>query len=170
MPKDLSRNEGRLDLALERMIDAPPALVWRAWTDPEHVKKWWAPAPWMTVECEMDLRPGGIFRTVMRSPEGQDFPHIGCFLELVANKKIVWTNVLGPGFRPAADAGDPAGCEAIPFTAVLTLEARARKTKYSVVVLHKDEAGRKKHEEMGFNDGWNQCLDQLVATVARLKR
>ena len=50
----------------------------RAWTTPEHLKKWFTPAPWTTVDCEIDLRPGGIFRTVMRSPEGQEFPNVGC--------------------------------------------------------------------------------------------
>jgi uncharacterized protein YndB with AHSA1/START domain len=64
----------RLDLLLQRVVDVPPELVWAAWTKPEHVKKWFTPAPWTTVDCEIDLRPGGIFRTVMRSPEGQEFP------------------------------------------------------------------------------------------------
>ena len=62
----------RLDLKLERVVEVPPELVWAAWTVPEHVKKWFTPAPWQTVDCEIDLRPGGIFRTVMRSPAGQE--------------------------------------------------------------------------------------------------
>ena len=100
MTDDTSRNDGRLDLSLKRTIDAPPALIWKAWTDPQQVKKWWAPAPWTTTECEIDLRPGGLFRTVMRSPEGQDFPYDQCFLELIENEKIVVTNALEPGYRP----------------------------------------------------------------------
>ncbi len=68
----------KLDLILEREIDVPPELVWRAWTEPQHLMKWFTPAPWKTVECEIDLRPGGIFRTVMRSPEGQDMDNAGC--------------------------------------------------------------------------------------------
>lgn len=62
----------RLDLILEPIIDVPRDLVGAAWTTPEHVTKWFAPAPWTTVDCEIDLRPGGIFRTIMRSPEGQE--------------------------------------------------------------------------------------------------
>ena len=168
MPKDANRNDDRLDLTLKRTIDAPRALIWKAWTDPEHVKKWWAPRPWTTTEVDMELRPGGIFRTVMRSPEGQDFPHAGCFLEIVENEKIVWTSALLPGYRPAP-AVDTGGCD-MPFTAILTLAERAGKTDYVVRVLHKDEAGRKAHEEMGFNQGWNTCLDQLIEVVMRLKR
>jgi uncharacterized protein YndB with AHSA1/START domain len=170
MANGANRTDDRLDLTLTRMIDAPRELIWRVWTDPEHVKKWWAPKPWTTVACEMELRPGGIFRTVMRSPEGQDFPHTGCFLELVRNEKIVWTTALEPGYRPARNADGSADCATLSFTAVFTLEERAGKTSYLVRVLHRDEADRKKHEEMGFHDGWSTCLDQLIEVVGKLKR
>jgi uncharacterized protein YndB with AHSA1/START domain len=62
---------GRLDLLLTRTIDAPRALVWQAWTDPEHLRRWWAPAPLTTPECEIGVRPGGAFRTLMRALDGQ---------------------------------------------------------------------------------------------------
>src|SRR5690242_2821697 len=95
-----------LDLVLERVVDVPRELVWSAWTTPEHIKKWFTPAPWTTIACEIDLRPGGAFRTTMRSPEGEEFPNVGCYLEVVPNERLVWTNALGPGFRPAAATGD----------------------------------------------------------------
>src|ERR1700757_2562428 len=91
----------KLDLLLERIVDVPRELVWMAWTTPEHVKKWFTPAPWATVDCEIDLRPGGIFRTVMRSPEGQEFPSVGCYLEVIENERLVWTDALAPGYRPS---------------------------------------------------------------------
>ena len=173
MANDTSRNDGHLDLSLRRTINAPRALIWKMWTDPDHVKKWWAPAPWTTTECELDLRPGGAFRTVMRSPEGQDFLHVGCFLELVENKRIVWTNALKPGYRPSRETfehqKDVSGCVVDFFTAILTLEEQAGKTNYLVRVLHKDEAGRKRHEDMGFHEGWNKCLDQLIERVNQLQ-
>ena len=143
-----------LDLMLERVIELPRELIWAAWTRPEHIKQWFTPEPWKTVDCEIDLRPGGIFRTVMRSPEGEDFPNIGCFLEVVENEKLVWTDALGPGYRPGTN----------PFiTAIITLEPHAQGTKYTVQVMHKDEASRKKHEDMGFHAGWGKALDQLIA-------
>jgi uncharacterized protein YndB with AHSA1/START domain len=71
------KQDPRLDLLLERIVDVPPVLVWAAWTEPVRLKKWFTPAPWQTVDCEIDLRPGGIFRFVMRSPEGEEFPHVG---------------------------------------------------------------------------------------------
>src|SRR5216683_4903223 len=71
----------KLDLVLERVVDVSRERVWAAWTKPGHIKKWFTPAPWTTVACEIDLRPGGIFQTVMRSPEGENFPTAGCYLE-----------------------------------------------------------------------------------------
>ena len=143
-----------IDLLLERSVDLSPQLIWAAWTQPEHLKQWFAPAPWKTVDCEINLRPGGIFRTVMRSSEGHDYPNVGCFLEIVENRKLVCTDTLGPGYRPSLN----------PFmTVTITLESQGAGTKYSALVMHKDEESRKKHEEMGFYEGWSKALDQLVA-------
>jgi len=159
----------KLDLVLERVVDVSKELLWAAWTQPEHIKKWFTPVPWMTVDCEIDLRPGGIFRTVMRSPEGQDFPNEGCYLEVVPNEKLVWTSALGPGYRPIMRAsGTTTTCEELYFTAIITLEGHGSGTKYTARVLHGDEASTKKHEEMGFYQGWGTALDQLVAFVKTL--
>ena len=91
----------KLDLVLERTIDVPVSLVWAAWTKPEHVSKWLTPAPWTVADCEIDLHPGGIFQTVMRSPDGEDYPNVGCFLEIIPNERLVFTDALLPGFRPS---------------------------------------------------------------------
>jgi uncharacterized protein YndB with AHSA1/START domain len=168
--KDIAdKPDPTLDLVLQRIVGIAPELVWRAWTEPEHLKHWFTPAPWQTVECEIDLVPGGIFRTVMRSPEGQDFPSAGCFLEIVPNRKLVWTNALTPGFRPAQlQAGLP--CDAFFFTAMIMLEPYETGTRFTARVLHRDEEGRKTHEEMGFQEGWGQALDQLVAHMKGVNR
>lgn len=155
---NLSQPDPKLDLVLERVVDVPRELVWSAWTVPEHVMKWFTPAPWTTVDCEIDLRPGGIFRTVMRSPEGQEFPHVGCYLEIAEPQRLVWTVALAPGYRPSSDS-----TEVPAFTAVISLEPHGLGTKYRALVLHKDQAGRQKHEDMGFHEGWGSALDQLVA-------
>jgi uncharacterized protein YndB with AHSA1/START domain len=150
----------RLDLVLERLVAAPAAFLWRGWTVPEQLKKWFTPAPWKTVDCEIDLRPGGKFRTVMRGPEGQEVDNVGCYLEIIPNQKLVWTGALGPGFRPR-----PATGPAVPFlmTAVITLQPRGNGTLYTALVLHGDEEARKAHEKMGFAQGWGKALDQLLA-------
>jgi uncharacterized protein YndB with AHSA1/START domain len=153
----------KLDLVLERIVDVSSERVWMAWTQPEHLKKWFTPRPWTTVECEIDLRPGGVFRTVMRSPEGEDFPNLGCYLEVVPNRKLVWTDTLEAGFRPSRREPGP-NCP-FHFTAHILLEPHGKGTKYTAVVLHKDESSRKQHEEMGFHSGWGTALDQLVEHV-----
>jgi uncharacterized protein YndB with AHSA1/START domain len=152
-----------LDLVLTREVDVAPALVWAAWTKPEHIKKWFTPAPWKTVECEIDLRPGGIFRTVMQSPEGEQFPGDGCYLEVVTHERLVWTNAVLPGYRPAAPAKDAHG---LIMTAVISLEPTATGTKYTAHVMHASAEARVQHEAMGFHHGWNAALDQLV-TLAK---
>jgi len=155
-----------LDLVLERVVDVAPELVWKAWTEPEHLKKWFTPRPWQTVECEIDLRPGGVFRTVMLSPEGQKFPGTGCYLDVVPGRRIVWTSVLLPGWRPAPptpapkDANDD--CHDLAFTAIITIEPHGKGTKYTAIAIHPTAAGRDVHEKMGFHDGWGTALDQLV--------
>lgn len=144
-----------LDLVLERVVGVRPELIWRAWTEPEHLKQWFTPRPWETVACEIDLRPGGVFSTTMRSPEGETMPaSSGCYLEVVPQRKLVFTDALGPGFRPKGTGF---------MTATILLEPEGEGTRYIAIALHSDAEGKQKHEEMGFLDGWGTALDQLVA-------
>ena len=105
-----------LDLVLDRVVDVPRDLVYRAWTVPEHLMPWFCPKPWRTTKCEIDLRPGGIFSVAMEGPNGEKSEEAaGCYLEVVPGERVVWTGVMGPGFRPT---NVPAGVPA--FTCVLT--------------------------------------------------
>jgi len=154
-----------LDLVLERIVDVPPDLVWKAWTTPELLVKWFTPSPWKTVSCELDLRPGGIFKAVMQSPEGQVVDHgAGCVLEVIHGSRFVWTSALGPGFRPVKL---PDGSTDFLFTAVISIEPHGTGTKYTATAMHTDDAGATKHREMGFHHGWGAAFDQLVALVKR---
>ena len=155
------RPDPDLDLVLERVVDVPLQFLWDGWTRPEMLKQWFTPAPWQTVDCMIDLRPGGVFRTVMRGPDGQQFDNAGCYLEIVEHEKLVWTGALGPGYRPL-----PAEAVAsAPFlmTAIITLAPEGDRTRYTAVVLHGDREVREAHEQMGFHTGWGIALDQLVA-------
>lgn len=148
------------DLVLERVVDVPPEAVWRAWTDPERLKKWFCPLPWKTTLCEIDLKPGGKFATTMEGPEGQNFSSAGCYLEIVPNERLVWTGALGPGFRPRGAAS-----EEFLFTAVIEMQRRGAGTRYVATAIHPDVGTRAKHAAMGFHEGWGKALDQLVAMV-----
>jgi uncharacterized protein YndB with AHSA1/START domain len=158
---DLWRPDPKLDLVLERDIDVPVELVWAAWTQPKLIVKWFTPAPWTTVRAEMDLRPGGRSLVVMRSPEGQEFPNFGSILEVVPNTRLVWTDAMGPGFRPSDT----------PFmTAVLILKKKGKGTHYIAMARHANVEARVKHEGMGFHEGWGKALDQLVAVMSKKKK
>jgi uncharacterized protein YndB with AHSA1/START domain len=151
-----------LDLVLDRVVPTPRHLVWKAWTEPEHLKKWFCPRPWMTVDCAIDLRPGGRFVTRMQGQNGEDAPGEGCYLEIVPQQRLVWTSALAAGFRPNAQ---PMGDGAFLFTGALTFSDVPGGTRYLVHAMHATAAGRKAHEDMGFAQGWGTALDQLVEAM-----
>jgi uncharacterized protein YndB with AHSA1/START domain len=156
----LAKPDPKLDLVLEREIDVPVELVWQAWTTPDSIKHWFCPKPWSVTACEIDLRPGGVFSTVMRSPEGEEFPNVGCYLDIVPQRRLIFTDTLLPGFRPSPKPF---------FTGALLLEPIAKGTRYTAIAIHGDEATRKQHEDMGFHHGWGTVLDQLVAHIKASK-
>ena len=148
-----------LDLRLERTLPVSPEDVWRAWTDPAVLVRWFTPRPWRTVEAEIDAVPGGIFRTVMAGPDGEEGGGTGCVLEAVPGRRFTWTGAMEPGFRPVAvpDWSFPV------FTAVIEFEPDgAGGTRYTATVRHATREGREAHEAMGFHVGWGAAVDQLV--------
>ena len=147
------------ELVLTRLIDAPREAVFRAWTDPELLKQWFAPRPYTTPVAELDVRPGGASLVVMRSPEGREMPNRGVYLEVVENERLVFTDAYTQAWEPSQK----------PFmTVVLTFEDEGGKTRYTARVRHWTAADREAHEAMGFHEGWGRCADQLAALVAQL--
>src|SRR5450755_260347 len=88
------------DLVLTRIIDAPREKVFKAWTDPELLKQWFAPLPYTTPVAELDVRPGGANLIVMRGPDGVDMPNRGVYLEIVENERIVFTDAYAKAWEP----------------------------------------------------------------------
>jgi uncharacterized protein YndB with AHSA1/START domain len=150
----------KYELSLTRVIDAPREKIFKAWTNPELVKQWFAPLPWTTPHVEMDVRPGGANLFVMSDPDGNQFPNRGVYLEVVENEKLVFTDAFTSAWVPSAK----------PFmVGTITLEdLGGGKTRYTATVLHWSEEDRQAHEKMGFHQGWGQCTDQLAALVARI--
>ena len=150
---------GNRELVLTRLIDAPREKLFRAWTEPELLKQWFAPLPWTTPHAELDVRPGGSSLVVMRGPDGNEFPSRGVYLEVVPNEKLVFTDAYTEGWQPSEEPF---------FTGIITFEDEGGKTRYTARARHWTEAARKKHEEMGFHEGWGRCADQLAALAAKL--
>lgn len=147
------------ELSLVRLIDAPPEKVFRAWTEPELMKQWFAPHPYTTPAAEADLRVGGSSRVVMRDPEGNEFPAQGVYLEIVPDRRLVFTDAYTSAWEPSEK----------PFmTVILTFEEEGGKTRYTARVRHWSAADREEHEKMGFHQGWGICTDQLAALAAKL--
>jgi uncharacterized protein YndB with AHSA1/START domain len=149
------------DIELVREVDVAPHLLFRGWTEPDLIVQWFTPKPYETTDAEVDLRPGGIFRTVMRSPEGEESDGAGCILDVVPDERFVWTSALGPGFRPQEGP--------MPFTAIIELSPTASGgTRYRAIAMHLSQAERDQHAQMGFVDGWGAALDQLVELARTL--
>jgi uncharacterized protein YndB with AHSA1/START domain len=147
------------ELLLTRLIDAPPEKLYRAWTEPALLKQWFAPHPWTTPRAELDVRPGGANLVVMRSPDGNDFPNRGVYLEVVPNQRLVFTDAYTEAWQPSEK----------PFmTVILAFEEEGGKTRYTARVRHWTAADREAHEKMGFHGGWGLCTDQLAALAATL--
>ena len=147
------------ELMLTRLIDAPREKVYRAWTDPQLLKQWFAPLPYTTPVAELDVRPGGSAFIVMRGPDGKDLPNHGVYLEVVPNQRLVSTDAYVKAWEPSEK----------PFmTLILTFEAEGGKTRYTARVRHWTVADRETHEKMGFHQGWGICTDQLTALVAKI--
>lgn len=150
------------DLTISRLIRAPRALVWSAWADPESFAQWWLPAPLQCRVVAMDLRPGGSFVTEMSADGGPFTPHLSaCFLSITEAERIIFTNALVDGWRPAA-AFYPT-----PITATITFKDHPDGTEYTSHVMHKDRRDRDRHEELGFHDGWGTVAGQLAALVEK---
>ena len=143
------------ELVLTRVIDAPRERLFKAWTT--QLDQWWGPHGMTTRVLAMDLRPGGLFRTIMRAPDGAEYPTKGVFLEVAWNERIVFTDAYDVGWEPSTD---------IFFTAITTFEALAGgRTKYTARALHWTVENRERHEKMGFHQGWGESIDRLAALV-----
>ena len=159
-------------MGIDRLEDGKIVESWMLWDrlgvyqqlgvvppTPELIKQWFAPAPWTTPTVETDVRVGGSNLVVMRSPDGNEFPNRGVYLEVVKNERLVFTDAFAKAWEPSEK----------PFmTVVLTFEEHDGKTRYTARVHHWTIADREAHEKMGFHPGWAMCAEQLATVVEKL--
>lgn len=152
LPLPPSAISPELELSLVRLIEAPREVVYHTWTT--CLSQWWGPHGMTTPVCEMDLRPGGIFRTIMRAPNGAEYPTLGVFLEVTPPTLIAFTDAFRPGWMPSPE---------IFFTAITTFEDAGRGcTQLTARALHWTAENRRRHERMGFHQGWGESFDRLA--------
>ena len=145
------------DLEITRIIKAPRAKIWDAWTKPEQFAQWWIPEPALCRVLELDVRPGGAMITEMNEDGTGFVPHMqACYLDVEAGRRIVFTNALTGGWRPAEQAF---------ITAIITLDDHDQGTTYRALVMHKSPDDRTMHQELGFYDGWGTVAAQLARLV-----
>jgi uncharacterized protein YndB with AHSA1/START domain len=143
-----------LDLVLVRELAAPRAVIWRCWTEPEHLMQWFVPKPHKVTACHLDVRVGGACNTTF-DVEGAVMENKGVYLEVVPEEKLVFTDTYTEGWKPAAE----------PFmTAIVTFEdLGGGRTRYTAVARHRNAESARQHRDMGFHDGWGTVATQLEA-------
>ena len=146
-------------LTIERTTDVPAAKLYRGWTEAALLCEWFCPKPWKVTEARLEPVAGGEFYTLMQGPEGEQMPGHGVYLEVVPEKRIVWTDAFSKGWIPAAK----------PFmTGVVEFSEKDGVTTYRASARHGNEADMKMHQEMGFEGGWSAAFDQLVELARTL--
>ena len=141
-------------LKLTRLFDAPRALVFEAWTSADHVARWFAPRPLTIPRCTVEFRVGGIFRCVMRMPDGFEHPMEGTFREIVVPERIVFASEIQGEHGP------------IQIVTHVSFAEEGGKTRIDVRQTYSAES----RETRGAHPGWTATLDQLGEHAAALAR
>lgn len=147
------------DLVVERVLKAPPALVWRCWSDPKLLCQWYMPQPWVLADAQIDLRPGGRFFLLAQGPDGQQFPNEGSILLAEPERKLVFTDLMTQDYSPVARVSADFGPA---FTAVMTFEPEGTGTRYRSVARHSSAGDCSANAEMGWTEGTKVTSDQLA--------
>ena len=155
--------------AISRLINAPRALVFKAWTDPKHLAQWWGPDKFTVPVCEMDVRPGGSYRIVMRSPEGEEYPLKGVYRDIIQPERLMLTENWEEHPAKWQDlllkyGAGKASNEALDL---VTFEDRSGKTLLTIKTLFDSVTVRDAMVKMGMTEGWAQSLDRLEKYLAK---
>jgi uncharacterized protein YndB with AHSA1/START domain len=146
-------------LVIEREFDAPRELVWMAFADPYHLSQWWGPRGFTNPVVEIDLRPGGKWHHVMRSPDGRDFPTDSVFVEVTPPERIVYRN---------AAATDAVFSDNPPpsFLRVITFEDLGGRTRLTIDAYFDTAANKDAVIRRGFREGVLESFDKLTVHLA----
>lgn len=150
-------------LEITRFFDAPRALVWQAWTDPQHLMRWWGPEHFTSPSCTLDLRVGGKFLFCMQAPDGQKFWSTGVYQEVVAPERIVYTDSFADEQGNAVPASYYGMGEDIPFTMTVTVTFEDIAGKTKMTLRHEGIPAGEMSEMTA--QGWNGSFDKLAESL-----
>ncbi len=164
-----SLNKNIKELTITRVFDAPRELVWKAWTEPERVKRWWGPKGFTSPVIKIDLRVGGEYLSCMRSPEGQDFWGKGIFREIVAPERLVMTDsfVDKEGNTVPASYYGMSGDWPLEMLVTVMFEEQGDKTK--LILKHSGIEGISATDRDNMEQGWSQSFDKLAVYLEKEK-
>jgi uncharacterized protein YndB with AHSA1/START domain len=159
------------EFIISRVFDAPRELMFKVWTDPEHMQRWWGPKGAQVVHNKMDLRPGGSYHYCMRTPDGHDMWGKFVYREIVRPERIVWVNSFSDEYG-GVTRHPMSPCWPLEMLTTITFAGHAGKTTVTVrwVPLNATEAERKTFQG-GFDsmrNGWGGTMDQLAAYLAKV--
>ena len=144
-----------------RTFDAPRALVFEAWTNPEHLARWWGPFDTATT-IDMDARQGGYFNFTMNAPDGEQFPHGGKYSEFVRPERLVFSNVAGD--RDWGEDGGPPNC-----VVTVVFDERDGKTTLTITSLLASFEERDALVKVGAPGGWAMSFDKLDTLLEKVQ-
>lgn len=139
------------ELVLTRIFDAPRLLVYKTWTQPEHIARWWGPKDFTNPVVELDVRPGGTWRIHMQAPDGTIYPGKGVYLEIDPPERLVMTDSWDQEDKPTQD-----------LVWTVTFDEIDNRTQVTIRVRCATVADRDKIKEMGWYEGTSQSLDRLA--------
>jgi uncharacterized protein YndB with AHSA1/START domain len=151
------------ELVITRIFDAPRELLWKAWTDPDMVTKWWGPKDFTAPVCKLDLRVGGKYHCCMRAPDGKDYWSTGVYLEIIENERLICTDSFADengNIVPASHYG-MTGDFPLVLEVTITFEDIDGKTK--MTLKHKGMPADE-HGNMA-SQGWKQSFDKLAESL-----
>jgi uncharacterized protein YndB with AHSA1/START domain len=144
-------------LVITRVFDAPPEDVFEAWTDPAQMQRWWGPKNFTNPVCELDVRPGGTWRIIMRAPDGMEYECSGVYSEVVKPERLVFSN----------NALDRDGKRLLEGVTSVTFAPQGGKTKLTLETRVVGLVSYAAQMIAGMETGWNQSLDRLAELVAK---
>jgi uncharacterized protein YndB with AHSA1/START domain len=145
------------ELIIQRKLNAPRELVFKVWTDPDHVVKWWGPNGFTNTNIEMNVKEGGVWRYIMHAPDGTNFPNRITFIQVLKPERLIY-------WHGSDEDNDPNA-----FHVTITFEANDNQTNLTMRSVFKSAAALEEVRKFGAVEGGNQSLQRLESHLQQMQ-